>query len=72
MQEQATLYTRNPLDVIKDLLSRPAFAECTVYAPCQVYTSEARDVQMYSEMNTGQWWRKAQASNILISILTLH
>ncbi|KZT21732.1 hypothetical protein NEOLEDRAFT_1181411 [Neolentinus lepideus HHB14362 ss-1] len=58
--EDVELWTRDPLEVIRELLGNPAFKDAMVYAPEHVYTDEWRSKQIYDEMWTGDWWWKMQ------------
>ncbi|KZT23234.1 hypothetical protein NEOLEDRAFT_1149515 [Neolentinus lepideus HHB14362 ss-1] len=58
--EDVELWTRDPLEVIWELLGNPAFKDAMVYAPEHVYTDEQRSKQIYDEMWTGDWWWKMQ------------
>jgi hypothetical protein len=65
--EQAEIYYRDILDVVKALISNPEFNDPDImsYEPEEVYIGEegASDEEMtreYGEMNTGDWWNRLQ------------
>lgn len=62
MTEEAVLWTRDPLECIRDLFRNPTFKDCTTYAPCRVYLDDMQEVRVYSELYTCDWWWDLQVS----------
>ncbi|KAF8598797.1 hypothetical protein BDV93DRAFT_478147, partial [Ceratobasidium sp. AG-I] len=54
------LCTRNPIDVVRELIGNPRFKDSMRYAPEHHWTSEELDNRIYSEMWTGDWWWRTQ------------
>jgi hypothetical protein len=66
--EQATMWMRDPLECIRELLRNPAFRDCTEFSPCRMYTDATRRSRMYSEMWTGDWWWDTQVSTVRLRL----
>lgn len=54
--EQVSLWMRDPMECIQELLGNPSFRNETVFAPCRIYTDSTQTTRMYGEMWTGDWW----------------
>ncbi|QRV94481.1 Zn-finger protein [Ceratobasidium sp. AG-Ba] len=54
------LYKRSVVDVIRELIGNPAFANVMRYALERHWTSMARRSRVYGEMWTGNWWWRRQ------------
>ena len=50
------------MEAIKSLLGDPAHTNEIVYAPRKIFSSQARDNRIYTEMWTGKWWHAVQVS----------
>ncbi|KAG8832778.1 hypothetical protein FRC17_000651 [Serendipita sp. 399] len=56
--EDVTLFYRNPVEVVEELLSRPHLAKEMEFIPMRVWTDQQRTRRVYSEVFTGDWtWR---------------
>ncbi|KAG8743778.1 hypothetical protein FRC12_014960 [Ceratobasidium sp. 428] len=53
-------YFRPVVDVIRELMSNPAFKKVMRYAPERHWTSRWRGKRVYDEMWTGDWWWRRQ------------
>ena len=62
--EEVELWSRDILNVIKDLIGNPAFKDHLVYAPVHAFTDSSGRIRVYDEMWTGDWWWETQVSNI--------
>ncbi|KAF8597999.1 hypothetical protein BDV93DRAFT_413404, partial [Ceratobasidium sp. AG-I] len=51
---------RNPVEVVRELIGNPRFKDYIKYAPEKHWMSEARDVRIYGEMWTANWWWRTQ------------
>ncbi|KAG8768820.1 hypothetical protein FRC12_005337 [Ceratobasidium sp. 428] len=58
--ELLDMYMRDPIEVIKYLISRQRFAKHMRYAPVRHWTSKKRKRRLYSEVWTGDWWWRLQ------------
>ena len=56
------LWKRDPVDVIRELLSRPAFRELLVFAPERRFLDRERQSRVIDEMWTAEWWWDIQVS----------
>jgi hypothetical protein len=61
----ATLFYRNPIKLVQELLQRPSLAESLDYTPTRVYANEEKTKRVYSEMSSGDWWWRTQVSKYL-------
>ena len=60
--EQYLLYHRDPVCAIQSLWGNPVLSKHLVYCPMRVYMSEERNIGIYNEMWTGNWWHLVQVS----------
>lgn len=60
LQEKLEVWFRDPVEVIKDLLAQPAFADLLVFEPRETYLDETRSERAFHEMWTGDWWINLQ------------
>ncbi|KAJ7058408.1 Zn-finger domain-containing protein, partial [Mycena amicta] len=62
MKEEAELWTRDPLDCIKEIMSNPAFKDHMLYAPERVYSTSpaSEDDRIIDEMWTADEWYELQ------------
>ncbi|KIO15986.1 hypothetical protein M407DRAFT_86553 [Tulasnella calospora MUT 4182] len=60
MKEEAELWLRNPVEVVRELLGRPSLRNAIVYVPLRAYTGADRQSRIYDKMWTGDWWYDAQ------------
>lgn len=60
--ERLEMYTRDPIEVLKELYGRPDFARHLVFAPEKHFIVEGdEEERAYSDMHTGTWWWWMQA-----------
>ena len=64
-QETLELWTRDPVECIRDLVGNPAFKNSRTYSPVRVYRGDGKENREYSEMNTGDWWWETQVSVVV-------
>ncbi|KAG8969649.1 hypothetical protein FRC03_001521 [Tulasnella sp. 419] len=55
MEEELELWFRNPLDVIREIMSNAALAKDMTYKPVKVFNA-SRSEKYYKEMWTAEWW----------------
>jgi hypothetical protein len=60
MTEEYELWRHDIIQVIKQLIGNPAFAEHMAYAPEHVFKDAKGTIRCYDEMWTGDWWWKIQ------------
>ncbi|KAG8714425.1 hypothetical protein FRC09_017655 [Ceratobasidium sp. 395] len=58
--ELLDMYMRDPLEIVKYLISRRRFAKHMRYAPVRHWTSKKKKKRLYSEIWTGDWWWRLQ------------
>lgn len=63
MVENLELWRRDPVECVKELMGNPAFRDVMAYAPERHYEDESRNIRIYDEMWTGNWWWDSQVSN---------
>ncbi|KAG8746737.1 hypothetical protein FRC10_003720 [Ceratobasidium sp. 414] len=64
-----TVYMRNILEVIQELLGARQFKHVMRYAPERHWTSRDRKCRVYDEMWSGDWWWRMQNKNGTIAPL---
>lgn len=57
-----TMFKRDVVEVVRELMGNPRFKECMRYTPEQHWTSDTRTHRVYSELWTGNWWWRMQVS----------
>lgn len=62
LTDQFELWFRNPLCIIKELISNPAFNGFVSYTPERVYDDDTGETRVYDEMWTADWWWDMQVS----------
>ncbi|QRV93709.1 Zn-finger protein [Ceratobasidium sp. AG-Ba] len=55
-----TLFRRNIIELVQELLGDPQFKGCMRYAPEHQWTSKKRICRSYGEMWSGNWWWRMQ------------
>ena len=55
-------YLHNIIECIKTLYSNPKFAPFITYSPTKLYVDETKEVRMFHQFHTGDWWWRAQVS----------
>lgn len=58
--EKLEFWRRNPVDVTKELISRPEFAKMMRFAPERVYGDHECQKRLYDEMSSMDWWWETQ------------
>ncbi|KAF8600791.1 hypothetical protein BDV93DRAFT_546232 [Ceratobasidium sp. AG-I] len=58
--EEVELWTRDILEVIQELLENVTYGKDMVFEPRTEYSDADRTERCYTEMWTGDWWRKIQ------------
>ncbi|KAG0696903.1 hypothetical protein DFH29DRAFT_812529 [Suillus ampliporus] len=56
LHEDLELWTRDPVECIKELIGNPLFKEYMVYAPSRAYEDEAGTKRIIDDMWTADWW----------------
>ncbi|KAG8854142.1 hypothetical protein FRB91_003976 [Serendipita sp. 411] len=57
-----TLLYWDPLQTIRELISRPSLAEYIEFSPKRIWSDATKTSRIYSEMTTGNWWWNIQAN----------
>lgn len=60
MVEEVELWSRDPIECIRELLGNPAFKDCMRYAPERVFEDKEGEVRVFDEMWTADWWWDTQ------------
>ncbi|KAJ3766514.1 hypothetical protein FB446DRAFT_767396 [Lentinula raphanica] len=58
--EELELWTRDPVECIKELMEDPRFKDSMQYVPEKMFTNDSMKVRAYDEMWTGDWWWATQ------------
>ncbi|KAJ3817968.1 hypothetical protein F5880DRAFT_1492123 [Lentinula raphanica] len=58
--EELELWTRDPVECIKELMEDPRFKDSMRYIPEKMFTNDTMKVRAYDEMWTGDWWWATQ------------
>lgn len=61
-QEELDLWTRDPVECVRELIGNPLFAESMAYAPEQVFSGSDKEERIFNEMWTADWWWRVQVS----------
>ncbi|KAG2137633.1 uncharacterized protein EDB93DRAFT_1322465 [Suillus bovinus] len=56
LHEDLELWTRDPVECIKELIRNPLFKEYMVYTPSRAYEDEAGTKRIIDDMWTADWW----------------
>lgn len=64
LQETVELWSRNPLDIIKELLSNPAFADDMSYEPVRIWLDDEKTKRCYGDTNTADWMWELQVCSV--------
>ncbi|KAI0081369.1 hypothetical protein K474DRAFT_1759598 [Panus rudis PR-1116 ss-1] len=56
MSERLELWRRDPLECVRELIGNPEFRDTMRYTPEKVFADMGRNVRIYDEMWTGEWW----------------
>lgn len=60
--EELEVVYRDPLEVIEEIYSSPAYCDQMKFAPEKHWVNDKRTKRIYNEMWTGDWWWKRQVS----------
>jgi Plavaka transposase len=63
--ETVELYRRDVVECIKALYGDPEFAPHLIFKPERQYVDDEREVRMYGDMHTGDWWWHTQVSVVV-------
>ncbi|KAI0077317.1 hypothetical protein K474DRAFT_1596309 [Panus rudis PR-1116 ss-1] len=56
MSERLELWRRDPLECVRELIGNPEFRDAMKYTPEKIFADMGRNVRIYDEMWTGEWW----------------
>ncbi|KAH9846641.1 hypothetical protein C2E23DRAFT_743604, partial [Lenzites betulinus] len=60
-KETVEVWSRNPVDCVRELMGNPAFRDSIRYAPERQYTDAEGKNRIYGNMGTANWWWDIQA-----------
>ncbi|KAI0074295.1 hypothetical protein K474DRAFT_1601721 [Panus rudis PR-1116 ss-1] len=60
MTERVEVWRRDPLECVRELIGNPEFRDSMGYTPEKVFADMGRNVRIYDEMWTGDWWWERQ------------
>lgn len=60
LTEVVELWSRNPVECVRELIGNPAFRDMMAYAPERVYLDEEGKERVIDEMWTADWWWRTQ------------
>ncbi|KAG1892025.1 hypothetical protein F4604DRAFT_1875493 [Suillus subluteus] len=60
LQEEVELWSRNPVECVKELIGNTSFKEHMAYSPAKVYADHAGQDRVIDEMWTADWWGEKQ------------
>ncbi|KAG1878582.1 hypothetical protein C8R48DRAFT_752658 [Suillus tomentosus] len=60
LQEDVELWSRDPVECVKELIGNPAFKEHMAYSPAKAYADRAGQHRVIDEMWTADWWGEKQ------------
>ena len=63
------LYYRDGLEVFKHIFGNPEFKDHMSFIPQKIYSSHDKEVQIYTEMFTGDWIWEAQVGILSNSLV---
>lgn len=63
LQEDIELWSRDPLECVKELIGNPLFKEDIAYSPARAYADAAGQHRVINEMWTADWWGETQVRN---------
>ena len=61
-KETLEIWHRDPVECVRELIGKPAFDGCLVYAPERHFTDAAGESEVINEMWTARWWWTIQVS----------
>ncbi|KAG2365568.1 hypothetical protein BDR07DRAFT_1449748 [Suillus spraguei] len=60
LQENVKLWSRDPVECVKELISNPLFKADMVYSPARAYVDHAGQHRVIDKMWTADWWGETQ------------
>ncbi|KAG1838537.1 hypothetical protein DFJ58DRAFT_636757, partial [Suillus subalutaceus] len=60
LQEEVELWSRDPVECVKELIGNPAFKEHMAYSPAKAYADRVGQHRVIDEMWTADWWGEKQ------------
>ncbi|KAG1723580.1 hypothetical protein EDB19DRAFT_1930249 [Suillus lakei] len=60
LQEEVELWSRDPVECVKELIGNPAFKEHMAYSPAKAYADRVGQHRVIDKMWTGDWWGEKQ------------
>ncbi|KAG1764172.1 hypothetical protein EV702DRAFT_1189751 [Suillus placidus] len=62
LQDEVELWSRDPVECVKELIGNPFFKEDMAYSPARAYADHAGQHRVIDEMWMADWWGETQAS----------
>ncbi|KAG2096657.1 hypothetical protein BD769DRAFT_1631432 [Suillus cothurnatus] len=62
LEEDVDLWSRDPVECVKELIGNPSFKADMVYTPTRAYSDPAGEHRLIDEMWTADWWCKKQST----------
>ncbi|EIM87895.1 uncharacterized protein STEHIDRAFT_22047, partial [Stereum hirsutum FP-91666 SS1] len=66
--QSSEFYHRSAMDGIRALYGDPEYASELLTEPVRLFTDDTMETRIYNQMNTGDWWWKAQVSLMIPSL----
>ncbi|KAG2158759.1 uncharacterized protein EDB93DRAFT_1076631, partial [Suillus bovinus] len=60
LQEELELWSRDPVECVKELIGNPFFKEDMAYSPARAYTDHIGQHRVIDEMWMADWWGETQ------------
>ncbi|KAG1779091.1 hypothetical protein EV702DRAFT_1178629 [Suillus placidus] len=60
LQDEVELWSRDPVECVKELIGNPFFKEDMAYSPARAYADHAGQHRVIDEMWTADWWGETQ------------
>ncbi|KAG1873944.1 hypothetical protein F4604DRAFT_1582388 [Suillus subluteus] len=60
LEEEVELWSRDPVECVKELIGNPAFKVDMAYSPAKAYSDHAGQHRVIDEMWTADWWGEKQ------------
>jgi Plavaka transposase len=67
--EVVELWSRDPVECVRELIGNPAFRDHVRYSPERLYKDKDGKDQVFDETWTGEWWWKVQVSGCVLPLL---
>lgn len=62
-KEIVEVWSRNPVDCVRELMDNPGFRDSIRYAPERQYADADGKQRIYGNMGTANWWWDVQVSS---------